>query len=84
MLYVPKIEDYLEILTDKEVKDFLAVNFSEHFKSIKEEKNLRKVTKLLYIFLTTPDEVENYVQSKTSESCIPQYNVKTLSRITTD
>ena len=66
------------------MKDFLAVNFSEHFKSIKEEQNLRKVTKLLYIFLTTPDEVENYVQLNTSDSCIPQCNVKTLSRITTD
>ena len=66
------------------MKDFLAVNFREHFKSIKEEQNLRKVTKLLYIFLTTPDEVENHVQSNTSDSCIPQCNVKTLSRITTD
>ena len=24
MLYIPKIEDYLEILTDEEVKDFIA------------------------------------------------------------
>ena len=26
MLYIPKIDDYLEIMTDKEVKDFVAVN----------------------------------------------------------
>ena len=67
MLYTSKIEDYLKILTDEEEKDFLAINFSEYFKSAKEklysklnkEQNLRKVTKLLNIFLTTIDEVEN-------------------------
>ena len=54
-------------MTDEEEKDFLAINFSEYFKSAKEklysklnkEQNLRKVTKLLNIFLTTIDEVEN-------------------------
>ena len=67
MLYISKIEDYLKILTDEEEKDFLTINFSEYFKSAKEklysklnkEQNLRKVTKLLNIFLTTIDEVEN-------------------------
>ena len=33
MLYIPKIDVYLEILTDKEVKDFVAINVSEYFKS---------------------------------------------------
>ena len=28
MLYIPKINDYLKILTDKEVKDFVVINFS--------------------------------------------------------
>ena len=55
MLYIPKIDDYLEILTDVEVKDFVAINFSE---SIKEEQNLRKVSRSLYFFLTTPDAVQ--------------------------
>ena len=67
MLYISKIEDYLKILTDEEEKDFLTINFSEYFKSAKEklysklnkEQNLRKVTKLLNIFLTTIDKVEN-------------------------
>ena len=36
MLYIPKIDDSLEIVTDK-VKNFAAINFSEYFKSIKEE-----------------------------------------------
>ena len=31
MLHIPKIDDYLEILTDEEVKDFFAMNFSEYF-----------------------------------------------------
>ena len=52
MFHIPNIGDYLEILTDEVVKDFLVRNFSEYFKSIKEQQNLRKVAKSLYIFLT--------------------------------
>ena len=62
MLDIPKIDDYLKILTDEEVKDFVAINFSEYFKTEREEQNLRKVAKSLYIFLTTPDEVQKYVE----------------------
>ena len=40
MLDIPKNDDYLKILTDEEVKDFVAINFSEYCKSISEEKNL--------------------------------------------
>ena len=29
MLYIPKIGEYLKILTDEEVKDFVAINFTE-------------------------------------------------------
>ena len=58
MLYISNIDDYLKTLTDEEVKDFLAINFSEYFKSIREEQNLRKVAKSFYIFLTTPAEVQ--------------------------
>ena len=42
MLHIPKIDDYLKILIDEENKDFLAINYSEYFKSIKEEQNIRK------------------------------------------
>ena len=47
MMYIPKIDEYLEILTDKEVKDFVAINFSEYFKSTKEKiySKLSKKTK---------------------------------------
>ena len=58
------IDDYLEILTDGEVKDFAAMNFSEHFQSIREEQNLRKIAKSLYIFLTIPDEVERFISDE--------------------
>ena len=75
-MYIPKIDDYLKILTDEEVKEYVAINFSEYFKSIREEQNLRKITKSLYIFLTTPDEVEKYVQSNSSDNCIHWYNVE--------
>ena len=44
MLYIPKIVDFLIILTDDEVKDFVAIIFREYFKSIREEQNLRKVS----------------------------------------
>ena len=71
MLYIPKIDDYLEILTDEEVKDFVAINFSQ---TIKEEQNLRKVAKSIYLFLTTPDEV----QSKSSDDYIHHYNFKSF------
>ena len=35
MLYIPKIDDYLKILTDEEVKHFVVIIFSEYFKSTK-------------------------------------------------
>ena len=47
---------YLEILTDKEVTDFVAKHFNE---TIRKEENLRKVDKSLYIFLAIPDEVQS-------------------------
>ena len=61
------------------LKDFVATNFNEYFKSIREEQNLRKVAKLLYIFLTTPDEVEKYVQSYSSDNFLYHYNVEILN-----
>ena len=41
MLHIPKIDDYLKILTDEEVEDFAAINFNEYFKSIREKQNLK-------------------------------------------
>ena len=35
MLYIPKIDDYLKILTDEKVEDFMAINFSEYLKIYK-------------------------------------------------
>ena len=40
MLYIPKIDDYLKTLPDKELEDFVAIKLSEYFKSIREEQNL--------------------------------------------
>ena len=40
MLYIPKIDDYLEILTVEQLKDFAAINFREYFKSIREKENV--------------------------------------------
>ena len=33
-MYIPEIDDYFKILNHMEVKDFVAINFSEYFKSI--------------------------------------------------
>ena len=82
MFYIPKIGDCLEILAYEEVKDFEAINFSEYFKSTREEQNLRKVSKSLYLFPATPDEVEKYVeiiQSNSSDNCVRRYNADTLN-----
>ena len=79
MLCIPKIDEYLKILTEEEVKDFVAINFSEYFKSTKEKlyshlnkkQNLRKVAKSFYVSLKTLDGV----QSNTSDTCIHLLNV---------
>ena len=67
-------------MTEEEIKDFVAMNYSEYFKSTKEnlysklneEQNRRKVAKSLFIFLATPDEREKYakmMQSNSSDNC---------------
>ena len=66
-------------MTDEEVVDSAAINFSEYFKSIKEDQNLRKVAKLLYIFLTKLHKVEKYKQSNSSDNCIHLNNVEILN-----
>ena len=35
MLYISRTDDYLKILSDEEVKEFVAINFSEYFRSAK-------------------------------------------------
>ena len=89
-MYLPKIGYYLRILTNDEVKDFVAISFSKYFKStreklyskLNEEQNLRKVTKSLYIFLTTPDEIEKYakmMQSNSSDNGVHRYSIEILN-----
>ena len=68
ILCIPKFDDYLKILTDDEVKDSTAINISEYFQSTREEQNFWKVAKSLYIFLTTAEKVEKYVQLSTSDN----------------
>ena len=36
MFYIPKIGDYLKILTDDKLKDFVVINFDEYFKFARE------------------------------------------------
>ena len=84
MLYIPKICVYLKVLNSDEVKDLVALNFGEYFKSereklyskLREEQNIRNVTELLYIFPTTLDDVEKFVkmmQSSFFSNYIPYF-----------
>ena len=49
------IADYWKILIDEEVKYILVINFSEYFKSLREEQSIGKVAQSIYIFLATAD-----------------------------
>ena len=70
MLYIPKIENYLETLTEETVEDLMARIFGEYFESRKEDlyskvdketrKNLRKVAEVFYTFLRTSDKMEKF------------------------
>ena len=66
------------------MKDFVVINFGKSFKSEKmcsklsEKGNLRKVVKLLYIFIATPDEVGKYGETSSDKYICP-YNVKILN-----
>ena len=72
MLYAPKIDDS---------EEFCSIGFSEYSKSIREtfysklseEQNIWKVTESLYIFLSTPDNVEKYVEIMQSGSSDNMY-----------
>ena len=95
MFCIPTIDDYLKILTDDEMKDFVVINSGEYFKSTREKlysklsrkQNLRKVVESLYIFATTPNEVEKYfemMQSNSSDNCVHHYNVEVLNLFDTE
>ena len=70
MLYIPKIGGYLKVMTDNEVEDFVVINFNKYYKSVRdklysqlrEKQNLRNIVESLFIFLTTPDKVENMLR----------------------
>ena len=49
MLYVSNIDEYLKILTNYEVKNFVPINFSEYLKSTT-KLNLGKVGKFYLYF----------------------------------
>ena len=71
------LTDHSKILTDDKVKDFVAINFMNILNLQEKNKIIIKIAKLLRIFLTTPDEVEQYVQSN-SDNCAHHYNVENV------
>ena len=46
---------------------------------LRKEQNLRKAAKFFYIFLTTPEEVEKYIYSNSSDKCMHYYNADILN-----
>ena len=58
MFHIPKIGDYLKILTDDEVEDFAVINFGKYFKyakeklysKVSEKQNLEKLLNCLIYF----------------------------------
>ena len=62
--------------------NILNVQEKKLYSKLNEEQNLRKVPKLLYIFLTTPDDVEKYAKmmlSNSSDNCVHRYNIEILN-----
>ena len=58
------------------------LNLQEKNCILNEEQNLSKIAKLIYIFLTTSDEVEKYatlMQSNSSDTCVHHYNIEILN-----
>ena len=49
------------------------------YSKLNKKQNLRKVARWLYISLKTPDEVEEYVQSNSSDNFIHLYKVEILN-----
>ena len=50
---------------------------------LNEEQDLRKIAESLFIFLTTPGEVEKYLEirrSNSSGNCVHRYNIEILIR----
>ena len=62
MLHKPKIADYLKILTDEDVKDFVVINIGKCFEKKKKKKISAKLLNCFILFLTTPAQVEIYVK----------------------
>ena len=64
------VSEYLKILTNREIKGFLTINFGEYFKltraklcsKLDEEKSLREVIKLFYTSSAASNEEEKYVE----------------------
>ena len=88
MLYIPKIGDYIKILTDGEMNDSVAINFNVYFKSTREkcysklnEKQIHRKVANRFISFATLGEAEKYakmIQLDSSDNCIHYYNVEIL------
>ena len=88
MWYIPKIGEYF-INLDLWWSESL-FNFDEYLKSSREKlysklikkQTLRNIAESLYMFLTSPDEVEKHVemmQSSYSDNGICHFNIKLLN-----
>ena len=77
IFYVTKIGDYLKILTDDDVKDFVDKNLGKYFKfkkeklcsKLNEEQNLQKVVESLIYFSPHLTKYNHIVEMIQSSSC---------------
>ena len=83
MLNILKIDNYLKILTDEEVKDFVVISLSEYFKfsgeklhsKLTEETNFRK----LMNFWQHLVKYSKIMQSKSSDKYAHRYSIEILN-----
>lgn len=62
MFYIPKVTEYLDILTDEKIKHFVVIDFDVRFKYRRKEQHskLNKNTNIRTVAESVPDEVEKY------------------------
>ena len=79
MYYIPKIGDYLKVVTNNEVKEFLVINFDEYFNSTREKLNFNQVRNIILERCGTSNEVHKYaeaMQLSSFDNCVCHYNTK--------
>ena len=81
MLCIPKIVDFLKILTNDEMKDFIAIKFYECFKSAREKLNSKlreeqNISNIIISFCLMKQKYVHIMPPNSSDNCVHHYNIK--------